>query len=89
MFRIYFLPDWESPAEVLYTTEEPTSLMIFGGDIEKKSNILSEVKFRLLKGNPFYERFHSALNEILIEEDGMITFRGRLAKEEDNVKDKV
>ena len=84
MFNIYYFEHCNAPRELMYTSENPNSDIVISSTMNLKIDGGDNVDLTMFVNNPFYNRFQSMKNEVAIEENGIIIYRGRILSSEEN-----
>ena len=78
MFNIYFFEDCSKQRELMYTSENPKTNIVIPSNLNFKLDGGDNIDLEMYVENPFYDRFSSLKNEVILEEDSVIIYRGRL-----------
>ena len=84
MFNIYFFEHCNAPRKLVYTSENPNSDIVIPSTMNLKTDGGDNLDLTMYVNNPFYNRFQSMKNEVAIEENGVIIYRGRILSSEEN-----
>lgn len=84
MFNIYFFENCDAPRELMYTSENPKSDIVVPSELNFRLDGGDNIDLTIYVDNPFYNRFRSMMNEIILEENEKIIYRGRILSAEEN-----